>query len=40
MFVISFLVQCNPSFVGNHPPFADFDVPRAANHLTIKIEVQ
>jgi hypothetical protein len=40
VFVISFLVQCNPPLVGKDPLFADLPMRNAQIRLTIKIEVQ
>jgi len=40
MFVISFLVQCNPPLVGKDPLFADLGMLYAQIRLSIKIEVQ
>jgi hypothetical protein len=40
MFVISFLVQCNPPLVGAQPPFADFHMPHSGIRFRIKIEVR
>jgi len=40
MFVISFLVQCNPPLVGKGPLFADFGMLYARIRLSIRIEVE
>jgi hypothetical protein len=39
MFVILFLVQCNPPLVGKHPLFADFRLHYTQIPLSIKVEV-